>query len=346
MVRKRCAVYCRVSTDERLDQSFNSIDAQRERTGLHRQPAGTGVGFPVVDDYDDGGFSGGNMDRPALSSVLADIDAGRSTSWWVSKIDRTTHLADFARWWSCSISAVSFQCRHAQINSATSMGRLMLNILLSFAQFERGGDWRRIRDKIAARRPRACGWAARRRWVTTSATDNSLSTTPRRRSCTRHLAAVRGLRSTTELARELNQRGVTTKAWTTQDGVFRPGQPITKAEPLQDAEESAVHRRHPTCPQGQKTTLASTSQSWIKPCGIRRKPFWPRMRICAPTLQTMTRHDNDRSCAACCSPRRRPDAADGHLKKKSGKRYRYLAVLGQKFRAWHQPVRHHCQRNR
>ena len=90
MVRKRCAVYCRVSTDERLDQSFNSIDAQREAGQAFIASQRTEGWIPVVDDYDDGGFCGGNMDRPALKRLLADIDAGKIDIVVVYKIDRLT----------------------------------------------------------------------------------------------------------------------------------------------------------------------------------------------------------------------------------------------------------------
>jgi site-specific DNA recombinase len=152
ITKKRCAVYCRVSTDERLDQSFNSIDAQRE-SGQAFITAQRAEGWiPVVDDYDDGGFSGGNMERPALKRLLADIDAGKVDIVVVYKIDRLTrNLADFAKMVEVfDLRGVSFSAVTQQINSATSMGRLMLNILLSFAQFEREVTGERIRDKIAA----------------------------------------------------------------------------------------------------------------------------------------------------------------------------------------------------
>lgn len=152
ITKKRCAVYCRVSTDERLDQSFNSIDAQRE-SGQAFITAQRAEGWiPVVDDYDDGGFSGGNMDRPALKRLLTDIDAGKVDIVVVYKIDRLTrNLADFAKMVEVfDLRGVSFSAVTQQINSATSMGRLMLNILLSFAQFEREVTGERIRDKIAA----------------------------------------------------------------------------------------------------------------------------------------------------------------------------------------------------
>jgi len=149
---KRCAVYCRVSSDERLDQSFNSIDAQKEAGHAFIKSQTHEGWIAVADDFDDGGFSGGNMERPALRRLLADIEAGRIDIVVVYKIDRLSRsLADFARMVEVfDRCGVSFSAVTQQINSATSMGRLMLNVLLSFAQFEREVTGERIRDKIAA----------------------------------------------------------------------------------------------------------------------------------------------------------------------------------------------------
>jgi site-specific DNA recombinase len=149
---KRCAVYCRVSSDERLDQSFNSIDAQKESGHAYIKSQRQEGWIAVADDYDDGGFSGGNMERPALKRLLADIEGGQIDIVVVYKIDRLSRsLADFARMVEVfDRCGVSFSAVTQQINSATSMGRLMLNVLLSFAQFEREVTGERIRDKIAA----------------------------------------------------------------------------------------------------------------------------------------------------------------------------------------------------
>jgi DNA invertase Pin-like site-specific DNA recombinase len=149
---KRCAVYCRVSSDERLDQSFNSIDAQKEAGHAFIKSQSHEGWIAVDDDYDDGGFSGGNMDRPALKRLMADIQMGKIDIVVVYKIDRLSRsLADFARMVDVfDHHRVSFSAVTQQINSATSMGRLMLNVLLSFAQFEREVTGERIRDKIAA----------------------------------------------------------------------------------------------------------------------------------------------------------------------------------------------------
>ena len=150
--RKRCAVYCRVSSDERLGQEFNSIDAQREAGHAYIASQRAEGWIPVADDYDDPGYSGGNTERPALRRLMADIDAGKVDIVVVYKIDRLTRsLADFAKMVELfDRRSVSFSAVTQQINSATSMGRLMLNVLLSFAQFEREVTGERIRDKIAA----------------------------------------------------------------------------------------------------------------------------------------------------------------------------------------------------
>ncbi|MBK9624963.1 MAG: recombinase family protein [Rhodocyclaceae bacterium] len=151
-VPKRCAVYCRVSTDERLDQSFNSLDAQKE-AGLAYVASQRSEGWIAVpDDYIDPGFTGGNMDRPGLKRLMADIEGGKIDIVVVYKIDRLTRsLGDFSRLIEVfERHKVSFVSVTQQFNTTTSMGRLMLNILLSFAQFEREVTGERIRDKIAA----------------------------------------------------------------------------------------------------------------------------------------------------------------------------------------------------
>lgn len=149
---KRCAVYCRVSSDERLDQEFNSIDAQKEAGHAFIVSQRAEGWIPVGDGYDDGGYSGGNMERPALRRLLADIEARRVDVVVVYKIDRLSRsLADFARMVDVfDRHGVSFVAVTQQFNTTTSMGRLTLNILLSFAQFEREVTGERIRDKFAA----------------------------------------------------------------------------------------------------------------------------------------------------------------------------------------------------
>ena len=150
--RSRCAIYTRKSTDEGLEQAFNSLDAQREACSafiLSQKHEGWTV-LPTL--YDDGGYSGGTMERPALQRLLADIEAGQIDVIVVYKVDRLTRaLSDFAKLVEVfDRPGVSFVSITQQFNTTTSMGRLTLNILLSFAQFERELIGERVRDKIAA----------------------------------------------------------------------------------------------------------------------------------------------------------------------------------------------------
>ncbi|MEQ8504352.1 MAG: recombinase family protein [Rhodospirillales bacterium] len=148
----RCAIYTRKSTEEGLEQDFNSLDAQREACEAFIKSQ-KGLGWKVVNKhYDDGGISGGTMDRPALKSLLADIEAGKVDLVVVYKVDRLTRsLMDFAKIIETfDEKEVSFVSVTQQFNTANSMGRLTLNVLLSFAQFEREVTAERIRDKIAA----------------------------------------------------------------------------------------------------------------------------------------------------------------------------------------------------
>lgn len=149
---RRCAVYTRKSTEEGLDQDFNSLDAQREACVAFVRSQ-VGVGWKLIPiHYDDGGYSGGSMDRPALTQLLADIEARRIDTVVVYKVDRLTRsLSDFARIVDVfDDHGVSFVSVTQHFNTTTSMGRLTLNMLLSFAQFEREVTGERIRDKIAA----------------------------------------------------------------------------------------------------------------------------------------------------------------------------------------------------
>jgi site-specific DNA recombinase len=148
----RCAIYTRVSTDQGLEQDFNSLDAQYDASQAYiRSQAHAGWSL-LRAKYDDGGFSGGNTARPALQRLLEDVQAGRVEVIVVYKVDRLTRsLADFAKLVELfDRHHVSFVSVTQQFNTTTSMGRLTLNVLLSFAQFEREVTSERIRDKIAA----------------------------------------------------------------------------------------------------------------------------------------------------------------------------------------------------
>ena len=151
-IRKRCAIYTRKSTDEGLEQDFNSLDAQREACSAYILSQ-AGEGWEQIDEhFDDGGWSGGTMERPAINQLMDDVKAGRVDIIVVYKVDRLTRsLADFAKIVEIlDDKGASFVSVTQAFNTTTSMGRLTLNVLLSFAQFEREVTGERIRDKIAA----------------------------------------------------------------------------------------------------------------------------------------------------------------------------------------------------
>lgn len=152
MIKVRCAIYTRKSSDEGLEKEFNSLDAQREACEAFIKSQKHAGWTAVADLYDDGGLSGGTIERPALQRLLADIKAGKVQIVVVYKVDRLTRsLADFAKIVDIfDAHGASFVSVTQQFNTTTSMGRLTLNMLLSFAQFEREIAGERIRDKIAA----------------------------------------------------------------------------------------------------------------------------------------------------------------------------------------------------
>ncbi|MFO0013911.1 MAG: recombinase family protein, partial [Planctomycetota bacterium] len=157
----RCAIYTRKSTEEGLEQEFNSLDAQRESAEAYIKSQQHEGWICLPDRYDDGGFTGGNMERPALRRLMADIEAGRIDCVVVYKVDRLSRsLLDFAQLMAkFDKHQIAFVSVTQQFNTTNSMGRLMLNVLLSFAQFEREIISERTRDKIAATRRKGkwCG---------------------------------------------------------------------------------------------------------------------------------------------------------------------------------------------
>src|ERR1700677_3739602 len=148
----RCAIYTRVSTEHGLDQEFNSLDAQYEAASAYVKSQAHAGWTLIRSRYDDGGYSGGSTERPDLQRLLDDIRARKISVIVVYKVDRLTRsLADFAKLVELfDAHGVSFVSVTQQFNTTTSMGRLTLNVLLSFAQFEREVTGERIRDKIAA----------------------------------------------------------------------------------------------------------------------------------------------------------------------------------------------------
>jgi DNA invertase Pin-like site-specific DNA recombinase len=229
--RMRCAVYTRKSTDEGLDQEYNSIDAQRDAGHAYIASQRNEGWIPVSDDYDDPAYSGGNMERPALKRLLADIEAGKIDVVIIYKIDRLTRsLADFSRMVEVfEQHRVSFVSVTQNFNTTTSMGRLMLNILLSFAQFEREVTGERIRDKITASKKKGM-WMGGIPPLGYDVENRRLVPNEREAKIILHIfQRFVELGSSTTLVKELRLDGVTSKSWTTQDGKVREGRPIDKS---------------------------------------------------------------------------------------------------------------------
>jgi DNA invertase Pin-like site-specific DNA recombinase len=226
----RCAIYTRKSTEEGLDQEFNSLDAQRAAGEAYIASQSSEGWVLVRDRYDDGGFSGGSLERPALKRLLADIEARRIDCVVVYKVDRLSRsLMDFAKLVEIfERNNASFVSVTQHFNTTTSMGRLTLNILLSFAQFEREVIGERIRDKFAASRAKGMwmggcppiGYDVRNRKLVVNKTEADLVRLIFRR--------LLDLGSATLLIKELNAKGYRTKSWHTQSGKFREGRPFDK----------------------------------------------------------------------------------------------------------------------
>ena len=226
----RCAIYTRKSSEEGLEMEFNSLDAQREACEAYIASQKQEGWIVLPDVYDDGGVSGGTLERPALQRLLADIEAGRIDVVVVYKIDRLSRaLMDFAKLVEVfDRHSVTFVSVTQQFNTTTSMGRLTLNILLSFAQFEREVTGERIRDKIAASRKKGM-WMGGHPPLGYDVVDRKLVVNREEAALVRHIFE-RFLHagSATLLMNELNAAGHTTKSWTTRSGTMRPGRPFDK----------------------------------------------------------------------------------------------------------------------
>ncbi len=228
--RVYCAIYTRVSTDQGLDQDFNSLDAQYDASQAYIRSQ-THAGWTLIRaKYDDGGFSGGNTDRPALQRLLEDVQAGKVDVIVVYKVDRLTRsLADFAKLVELfDVHNVSFVSVTQQFNTTTSMGRLTLNVLLSFAQFEREVTSERIRDKIAASKRKGLwvggmapmGYDTRDRKITVNEAEAERVRTIFRSYLT--------LGSLNLLMADLRRQGLVTKIRTLKSGATVGGIPFTR----------------------------------------------------------------------------------------------------------------------
>jgi len=228
--RLHCAIYTRKSSDEGLDQDFNSLQAQREACEAYVRSQ-AGEGWTVLKTaYDDGGFSGGSMDRPGLEALLADIRRQAIDIVLVYKVDRLTRsLADFAKIVEAfDAEGVSFVSVTQAFNTTSSMGRLTLNVLLSFAQFEREVTGERIRDKIAASKAKGM-WMGGRIPLGYVAVDRRLMVSPDEAEQVRQIfAQYLELGSVHALKDQLDQQGVVSKRWTNRKGEGQGGAPISR----------------------------------------------------------------------------------------------------------------------
>ncbi|VTU02475.1 resolvase : Resolvase domain protein OS=Isosphaera pallida (strain ATCC 43644 / DSM 9630 / IS1B) GN=Isop_2455 PE=4 SV=1: Resolvase: Recombinase: Zn_ribbon_recom [Gemmataceae bacterium] len=228
----RCAVYTRKSTEEGLEQEFNSLDAQREAGEAYvRSQAGEGWAL-LPDRYDDGGFTGGNSDRPALRRLMADIEAGRVDCVVVYKVDRLSRsLLDFAQMMrTFEDRQVSFVSVTQQFNTGTSMGRLVLNVLLSFAQFEREIISERTRDKIAATR-RKGKWAGGHPVLGYDVDPNGFKlvvNTDEAERVRQIFALYLEHQALLPVVKALAERGWVGKRWATRKGPERGGETLTR----------------------------------------------------------------------------------------------------------------------
>jgi site-specific DNA recombinase len=229
---RRCAIYTRKSTEEGLGQSFNSLDAQREAAEAYIASQRQQGWVLLPEGYDDGGFSGASMERPALQRLLQEVRAGRIHCIVVYKVDRLSRsLLHFARLMEIfDAHGTSFVSVTQQFNTTTSLGRLTLNILLSFAQFEREMIAERTRDKMSAAR-RKGKWAG---GIPVLGYDvdpqgGRLLVNPGEAEQVRATFDLYvELGSLLRLLEELRKRRWTTKQWTTRNGRQRPGQAFTR----------------------------------------------------------------------------------------------------------------------
>jgi site-specific DNA recombinase len=230
--RIRCGIYTRKSTDEGLEQDFNTLEAQREAGEACISSQRHEGWMAIPDRYDDGGFTGSNMDRPALKRLLADVEAGKVNCIVVYKVDRLTRsLLDFCRIMEIlDKHGATFVSVTQQFNTTTSIGRLTLNILLSFAQFEREMISERTRDKMRAARRKG-------KWIggnlvlgyDVAPQGGALVINQEEAARVREIFQLYlRLGSLIPVIEELDRRGWTMKRWTTREGRTRGGAPFNK----------------------------------------------------------------------------------------------------------------------
>jgi len=330
----RCAIYTRKSTEEGLQQDFNTLDAQRE-SGEAYIAAQKHEGWVCLpDSYDDGGFTGGNLDRPAVQRLMKDIEAGKVECVVVYKVDRLSRsLMDFARIMAAfDKHQVSFVSVTQAFNTTHSMGRLTLNILLSFAQFEREIISERTRDKIAAAR-RKGRWSGGTPVLGYDVLSNP--TGPKLLINDDEAAQVRAIfelylkhQALIPVVKELDQRGWTTKRWTTKSGGIKGGQPFNKNrlyQLLTNVVYAGKVRYRDEIHPGQHAAIVEEEQ-WQKVQGVLQ-----RNRRTGGAL-VRNKHGALLKGVLRCVP---CDCSMGHSYSAQGvKRYRYYVCLNAQKRGW------------
>ena len=330
----RCAIYTRKSTEDGLEQEFNSLDAQRQAGEMFIASQVSEGWVCLPDRYDDGGFTGGNMERPALKRLMADIVAGKVDCIVVYKVDRLSRsLLDFARMMEtfdrCRVSFVSVT---QQFNTGNSMGRLMLNVLLSFAQFEREIISERTRDKIAAAR-RKGRWSGGRPVLGYDVAPGGGRLLVNEDEATR----VRGIfelylehQSLIETVKALDERGWTNKRWTTQDGRDAGGSRFDKPN-LFNLLTNVLYLG--------KITLKKEMFDGLHPAIVDAEIFQRVQALLRRNGQSGGRHVRNRfgallkgilRCVPCGSA-----MIHTHTLKNGNKRYRYYVCLNAQKRGWH-----------
>jgi site-specific DNA recombinase len=281
--RLRCAIYTRKSTEEGLEQDFNSLDAQREASQSFIQSQRREGWIALLEHYDDGGFTGANMDRPALTRLLAAVEAGELDCVVVYKVDRLSRsLLDFTRILGLfDKHGVSFVAVTQQFNTSTSLGRLTLNILLSFAQFERELIGERTRDKMSAARRKG-------KWVggcpvlgyDVDPSGGRLVVNEAEAEQVRAIFALfEEQGSIGRTLMEVHRRGWQLKSWTRRAGGFRAGKPFTLPSLRRLLSNilytGAVRHRGQTYPGQHAAILAPTVWERVQQ-GITRDKAFPQ----------------------------------------------------------------------
>lgn len=278
----RCAIYTRKSTEEGLDKEFNTLEAQREACEAYIKSQMHEGWILIPKLYDDGGYTGGNIERPALQALLADIRKGLVDVIVVYKVDRLSRsLNDFAQMVNVfDAHNVSFVSITQQFNTTTSMGRLTLNILLSFAQFEREVISERVRDKVAASKQKGMwmggvpplGYDIVHRKLVVNEEEAKLI----RQLFTRYIE----LRSGAKLAHVLNAAGYTNKNWVNRKGKEAGGQPFTYqaiAKILNNPTYIGKVRHHTKIYEGQHEAIVS-EELWEQSRQVLKENGTPRVK--------------------------------------------------------------------